>query len=95
MIGTETVPPAAPGGPVGRLVGGDRIYTSSGALHEHIFPATGEPNATVVLAGPAEIDDAVSSVREAQREWVALTVDRRRDLLIGVSDAVQEKFSPL
>ena len=47
------------------------------------------------LAGRAEIDDAVSSAREAQREWVALTVDRRRDLLIDLADAVQEKFAEL
>ncbi|WAC91842.1 aldehyde dehydrogenase family protein [Mycobacterium sp. Aquia_213] len=95
MIAIEAVPPAAPAGPVGLLVGGDRITTSSGAAHEHIYPATGQPNATIVLAGPAEIDDAVSSAREAQREWVALTVDRRRDLLIDLADAVQEKFTEL
>ena len=54
MIAVEAVPPAAPPGPVGLLVGGDRITTSSGASHEHIYPATGQPNATIVLAGPAE-----------------------------------------
>lgn len=95
MTATETAPPAAPGGPVGLLVGGERITNSSGASHEHIYPATGQPNATVVLAGPPEIDQAVSSAREAQREWVALTVDRRRDLLIDLADAVQEKFAEL
>jgi aldehyde dehydrogenase (NAD+) len=95
MTIAETVPPFAPGEPIGLLVGGDRITTSSGASHEHIYPATGQQNATVVLAGAAEIDDAVASAREAQREWVALTVDRRRDLLIDLADAVQEKFTEL
>ena len=95
MTIAETSPAAAPGEPVGLLVGGDRITTSSGALHDHIYPATGRPNATIVLAGAAEIDLAVASAQEAQREWVALTVDRRRDLLIDLADAVQENFNDL
>src|SRR5947209_6119546 len=95
MTVADTALPAALGDPVGLLVGGDRITTSSGAFHDHIYPATGQPNATVVLAGAAEIDHAVTSAREAQREWVALTVDRRRDLLIDLADAVQEEFAEL
>ena len=95
MTIAETVLPAAPGDPVGFLVGGDRIIKSSGALHDHIYPATGQSNATIVLAGAAEIDRAVASAREAQRQWVALTVDRRRDLLVDLADAVQEKFTEL
>lgn len=46
------------GGPVGLLIGGDRI-TSTADTHEHIFPATGLPNATVALAGVADVDRAV------------------------------------
>jgi aldehyde dehydrogenase (NAD+) len=95
MTVADTLAAAAPGEPVGLLVGGDRITTSSGAFHDHIYPATGQPNARIVLAGAAEIDLAVASAREAQREWVALTVDRRRDLLIDLADAVQEKFNEL
>ncbi len=45
--------------------------TSSVAHHEHIYPATGRPNATVPLAGAAEIDRAVASAWEAHREWMA------------------------
>src|SRR5881409_68712 len=95
MTIAETLPAATPGEPVGLLVGGDRITNSSGAFHDHIYPATGRPNATIVLAGAAEIDLAVASAREAQREWLALTVDRRRDLLIDLADAVQENFNDL
>jgi acyl-CoA reductase-like NAD-dependent aldehyde dehydrogenase len=95
MTIADTLAATAPGEPVGFLVGGDRITTSSGAFHDHIYPATGQPNARIVLAGAAEIDLAVASAREAQREWVALTVDRRRDLLIDLADAVQEKFNEL
>ena len=88
-------PPTGPGhAPVGGLlVAGDRISPSSGGTHEHIYPATGQPNATIVLAGAAEIDYAVTSAWDAHREWMSLTVDRRRDLLIDLADAVHEKFT--
>ncbi len=80
--------------PVGLLIGGDRI-TSTESTHEHIFPATGRPNATVALAGAAEIDRAVASACEAQREWVSLTVDRRRDLMIDLADVVHDHLDEL
>ena len=76
----------------GLLVAGDSISRSSGGTHEHIYPATGQPNATLQLAGAAEIDYAVTSAWDAHREWMSLTVDRRRDLLIDLADAVHEKL---
>lgn len=81
--------------PVGLVVGGERITASSAAQHAHIYPATGQPNATVTLAGASEIDRAVAAAREAQREWVALTVDRRRDVLIDLADVVHQHLDEL
>jgi aldehyde dehydrogenase (NAD+) len=79
----------------GLLIGGDRIADSSGGTHAHIYPATGQPNATIPLAGAGEIDRAVASAAEAHREWMSLTVDRRRDLLIDLADAVHENLDEL
>ncbi len=79
----------------GLLIGGDRITNTSGGYHAHIYPATGQPNATVPLAGAAEIDRAVAAAWDAQREWMSLTVDRRRDLLIDLADAVHENLDEL
>ena len=76
----------------GLLVAGESISRSSGGTHEHIYPATGQPNATLQLAGAAEIDYAVTSAWDAHREWMSLTVDRRRDLLIDLADAVHENL---
>lgn len=64
-------------------------------VFEHIYPATGRPNGTVDLAGAAEIDVAVQAATKAQREWVSLTVDRRRDLLIGLADVVHAHLDEL
>src|SRR3954468_20677484 len=79
----------------GLLIGGDRISGSSGGTHAHIYPATGEPNSHVQLAGADEIDRAVASGWDAHREWMSLAVDRRRDLLIDLADAVHENLDEL
>jgi aldehyde dehydrogenase (NAD+) len=77
------------------LIGGERITDASGGSHAHIYPATGQPNAHIALAGADEIDRAVTSAWDAHREWMALTVDRRRDLLIDLADAVHENLDEL
>jgi aldehyde dehydrogenase (NAD+) len=77
------------------IIDGDRIMKSSGGMYAHIYPATGQPNAHIPLAGADEIDRAVASGWEAHREWMALTVDRRRDLLIDLADAVHEHLDEL
>nr|WP_308162896.1 aldehyde dehydrogenase family protein [Nocardia alni] len=77
---------------------GERATNTSGGSYEHIFPGTGLSNARIHLAGPDDIDRAVASGREAQREWMALGTDRRRDLLIDLADAIaahMDEFSQL
>jgi acyl-CoA reductase-like NAD-dependent aldehyde dehydrogenase len=79
----------------GLLIGGDLITQTSGGDHQHVYPATGQPNATVALAGAAEIDRAVVSAWGAHRAWMSLTVDRRRDLLINLADVVHAHLGEL
>ncbi|KMO81148.1 MAG: aldehyde dehydrogenase [Mycolicibacterium rufum] len=81
--------------PYGLLIGTDRITTTSVDLHSHIYPGTGRPNAAVALAGADEIDLAVSAAKDAQRAWMALTVDQRRDKLIDLADVVREHLAEL
>lgn len=64
-------------------------------IFEHIYPATGKPNGTVTLAGATEIDRAVEAARAAQREWISMTVDRRRDLMIDLADIVHDHLDEL
>ena len=79
----------------GLLIGGERIADASGGTYAHIYPATGQPNAHIPLAGADDIDRAVASAWDAHREWMALTVDRRRDLLIDLADVVHENLDEL
>lgn len=92
---TTTKAPPTPDHPRGLLIGDDRVTATSVPHHAHIYPATGQVNATVALAGDPEIDRAVAAAAEAQREWAALTVDRRRDLLIALADVVRDHFDEL
>ncbi|MCG3754004.1 aldehyde dehydrogenase family protein [Amycolatopsis sp. Poz14] len=82
--------------PVGAmLIGDERVSDSSGGTHAHVFAATGETNARVALAGAAEIERAVSAAWRAQREWMGLGVERRRDLLLALADAVESELDSL
>jgi acyl-CoA reductase-like NAD-dependent aldehyde dehydrogenase len=65
------------------------------STHQHIYPATGQPNGSVQLAGAAEVDEAVTSAWDAHREWMSLTVERRRDLLIDLADVVHDHLDEL
>lgn len=78
---------------IGLVIGSDRVGTPT--THAHIYPGTGAPNATVALAGPAEMHLAVSAAIEAQRQWISLTVDQRRDALSGLADVVREHLGEL
>ena len=40
-------------------IGDERRTTGGGGVYEHVFPATGEVQGPVPLAGPADVDDAV------------------------------------
>lgn len=86
---------ALPDSIAGLLIGSDRITSTSVDHYSHIYPGTGETNATVALAGAEEVDRAVAAARDAQREWSALTVDRRRDLLIDLADVVHGHLGEL
>ncbi|CQD18403.1 aldehyde dehydrogenase [Mycobacterium europaeum] len=40
-------------------IGAQRLSASSGGVYQHVNPCTGQPDATVLLAGEAEADRAV------------------------------------
>ena len=55
--------------PTGLLIGDEWRQTASGGVHAHVNPATGAVQCEVALAGPAEIDEAVTAARAAFTEW--------------------------
>ncbi|MGV0849713.1 aldehyde dehydrogenase family protein [Mycolicibacterium phlei] len=68
--------------PAPRLViGGEDVISTSGGVYQHHYAATGEVQAEVPLAGPAEVDAAVAAARAAFPAWRGLDLNRRRDIL--------------
>ena len=70
------------------LIGDEWVTGATGGLYEHVYAHTGKTNAVIELAGAAEVDRAVFAAWAAQREWLALPVDTRRDLLFKLADLV-------
>ena len=46
-------------------IGGEARTTGSGGVHHHVFPATGEIQGPVPLAGPDDVDAAVRAAQAA------------------------------
>src|SRR5579864_4617418 len=79
----------------GLLIGGEVLHGPAGETFEHHNPATGEIQAVLHLAGPAEIDAAVSAARSAFAAWRAFPRDGRRDVLLRLSGLLREKADEL
>jgi acyl-CoA reductase-like NAD-dependent aldehyde dehydrogenase len=79
----------------GLLIGAERVATSSGGRIEHIYAATGHPTTEVLLAGPAEIDQAVRTARQAWPTWRDLPANARRDALLRLADLIVADASRL
>ncbi|MGA8546246.1 MAG: aldehyde dehydrogenase family protein [Mycobacterium sp.] len=90
-----TTTPATPLHSGALLIGGERVIAASGGTYDHMYPASGLCNATIPLAGGSEVDRAVESAWEAQRQWLSYPVDRRRDLLLDLADVVRDHFAEL
>ena len=74
-------------GEAGLFIGGETVDGSES--RELVEPATGEPLATVQLAGEADIDRAVNAAREAQDgEWGRTPATERSRLLHALADAL-------
>lgn len=68
--------------PQAQLQIGDQFFNSgSGGVFEHINPATGKAQASVPLAGPAEVEMAVAAAKTAFSAWRKTPPAARRDLL--------------
>jgi betaine-aldehyde dehydrogenase len=62
-------------------IGGRRVNASSGKTFEVINPANGEVLAMVQRATKEDVDAAVASAQEGQREWAALSAMQRSRIL--------------
>ncbi|GAA0617304.1 aldehyde dehydrogenase family protein [Sporichthya brevicatena] len=76
--------------PEGNLVVGDeRIASSDLGRIDHTNPATGEVQASIVAAGPGEVDRAVQAARTAFAEWRTWHPGERRDVLLRLAATIE------
>ena len=77
------------------VIGGARHTAGSGGVHQHRFPGDGEIQAEVPLAGPREVDLAVTEAKRASASWRKTSPSQRRDLLFRLADLVEENSKEL
>jgi len=70
-------------------VAGRRIDTGSGGTHQHVDPSTGRVDATIPLAGPGEVDQAVNAADATFGAWRRTPPEERRRLLLRLADLIE------
>lgn len=71
-------------------IDGQFVPQASGERHEHVHPGDGKPLGEWTLAGPEDVDRAVTSAHAAQKVWMSMSPGQRRDVLFRVADAIRE-----
>lgn len=69
-------------------IGGTVRASGSGGTHEHLNPVTGIVQASIPLAGPSEIDEAVACAGAARESWRRTPPETRRHLLNRLADLI-------
>jgi aldehyde dehydrogenase (NAD+) len=70
------------------IIGSDQLTSGGGGSYEHHYPATGDVQAVVPLAGVSDVDAAVGAARSAFPGWRDLDLNRRRDILLAIARAL-------
>ena len=77
------------------IIGDAKEEAGGGALHAHIYPATGQVTREIKLAGPADVDRAVAAARAAAPAWQAMNGDKRRDLFFKLAALCEANMQTL
>jgi acyl-CoA reductase-like NAD-dependent aldehyde dehydrogenase len=74
------------------LIGAERPEAADGRTFATIDPASGREIAQVAQAGPADVDRAVATAREAFAEgpWASLAASGREKLMLALAEAIEE-----
>ncbi|REG49669.1 betaine aldehyde dehydrogenase [Paraburkholderia sp. BL6669N2] len=76
-------------------IGGVYVDATSGETFDTLDPATGETLASVQQASAADVDRAVRSAQQGQREWAALTAMQRSRILRRAVELLRERNDEL
>lgn len=76
-------------------IGGQYVQATSGETFDTVNPATGEKLAAIQQASQADIDLAVQSAKDGQRQWAALSGMQRSRILRRAVDLLRERNDEL
>jgi malonate-semialdehyde dehydrogenase (acetylating) / methylmalonate-semialdehyde dehydrogenase len=76
-------------------IGGKETNGASSRTAPVWDPATGEQQAEVVLAEPADVDAAVAAAREAFAEWSQASISRRAKVMFAFRELLNENVEEL
>jgi aldehyde dehydrogenase (NAD+) len=71
-------------------IGGVPHASGSGGTHQHLNPVTGKVQATIPLAGPAEIGLAVTAAEAVRESWRLTPPEARRQMLNMLADLIDD-----
>ena len=80
---------------IGHFIDGKRVAGTSGRTKDIFNPNTGEVQAKVSMATPAELDAAVASAAKAQRIWANTNPQRRSRILFAYKQLVDANMDDL
>src|SRR3954454_19823245 len=80
---------------IAHRIGGEETRGVSARTSPVYDPATGEIQAEVVLAEPADVDAAVAAAREAFAEWSQASLSRRAKIMFAFRQLLNENVEEL
>jgi acyl-CoA reductase-like NAD-dependent aldehyde dehydrogenase len=80
---------------IGHFIGGKEVAGTSGRTGDVYDPNTGEVQAKVDFADPAEVAGAIAVAQAAQPAWAATNPQRRARVLFKFLELVQREFEAL
>ena len=80
---------------IGHFIDGKRVAGTSGRTKDIFNPNTGEVQAKVSMATPAELDAVVASAAKAQRIWANTNPQRRSRILFAYKQLVDANMDDL
>jgi malonate-semialdehyde dehydrogenase (acetylating)/methylmalonate-semialdehyde dehydrogenase len=80
---------------IGHFIGGEEVAGTSGRTGDVYDPNTGEVQAKVAFADPAEVERAIALAQAAQPAWAATNPQRRARVLFKFVELVQRELDAL
>jgi betaine-aldehyde dehydrogenase len=77
------------------FVGGEYLGTAEGVTEEVVDPSTGEAFATMPVAGPPDVDRAMTVAHQAFESWRDATPAERSLAMFRIADAVEARAGEL